>query len=223
MIFRRRSKDDSAATEVESSVGGAPEAVEVEDTPLGPPLSPRPNGPFDSSEVQGELDGIDLGPIIVPAFPIGDLRIDVDPETSVPMAATAALPDAGVQVMAFAAPRSFGIWQDSLNEIASQATTNGQLVDRVTGPYGNEIKTRAVASDGSLQGVRFVGIDGPRWLLRLAYIGAAADDRVRAQVFDEFIHGIIVRRDSEARAPGDHIPLVLPEDIVAQIEEQIIE
>jgi hypothetical protein len=139
------------------------------------------------------------------------------------MAATAALPESGVQIMLFAAPKSFGIWVDSLNDIASQATTNGQLVDRSTGPYGPEVKTKAVASDGSLQAVRFVGIDGPRWLLRLAYIGKAADDRKAAEVFDEFVRGIVIKRDNEARAPGDHIPLVLPEDIVAQIEEQSIE
>lgn len=222
MIFRRRSKDDSVATEVETPTGGTADSV-AEDSPLGPPLSPRPNGPFDVSEIEGEIDGLDLGPIIVPAFPIGDLRIDVDPDTQVPMAVTAALPDAGVQVMAFAAPRSFGIWPDSLNEIASQATTNGQLVDRMTGPFGSEIKTKAVASDGSLQAVRFVGIDGPRWLLRLAYIGKAAEDRVRAEVFDEFVHGIVVKRDSEARAPGDHMPIVIPEEIMQDVDDEVVE
>lgn len=223
MIFRRRGKDDAAATQPEEQAGAGSSAPEADESPLGPPLSPRPIGPFDASEVHGDIQGLDLGPVIVPAFPIGDLRIDVDPDTAVPMAVTAALPDAGVQVMAFAAPKSFGIWIDSLNDIASQATTNGQLVDRSTGPFGPEVKTKAVASDGSLQAVRFVGIDGPRWLLRLAYIGKAADDRKAAEVFDEFVHGIIVRRDNEARAPGDHLPLVLPEDVVAQIENDVVD
>jgi len=224
VIFRRRGSGDQAATEVETQAGAGTTASAVEaDAPLGPPLSDRPEGPFDISEVEGTPDGLDLGPIIVPAFPIGDLRIDVDPDTQIPMAVTAALPDAGVQVMAFAGPRSFGIWDTSLNDIASQATTNGQLVDRLTGPFGNEVRTKALASDGSLQAVRFVGVDGPRWLLRFAYIGRAADDRSVAAVFDEFIHGIVVRRDSEARAPGDHLPLVLPADIVAQIENELIE
>ena len=222
MIFRRRGSADAAASENVAPQGGTEGVAEVVDAPLGSELSPRPLGPWDSSEISGPAEGIDLGALIVPPFPQGDLRIDVDPDTNVPMAATAALPDAGVQVMVFAAPRSFGIWDDNLNQIASQATTNGQLVDRGTGVYGNEVRTKAVASDGSLQSVRFVGIDGPRWLLRLAYIGRAAEDRDAAAAFDDFVHGIVIQRDKEARAPGDHIPLTLPADVVAQLDGNVI-
>jgi hypothetical protein len=70
-------------------------------------------------------------------------------------------------------------------------------------------------SDGTVgsQPARFVGVDGPRWFLRFVFLGPAATDPAAAEQLAAIARGVVVARDSEARAPGDSLPLTLPVEV----------
>ncbi|MBC7372473.1 MAG: DUF3710 domain-containing protein, partial [Frankiales bacterium] len=113
-MFGRRKK--GAADEVDELDAEQVETeVEVED--LSPP-PPRPSGPWDDADApEDEINRIDLGGLLIPVPADTEVRVDVSPEGEV-VAATLVFAESSMQVNAFAAPRSYGIWGEVREEIA---------------------------------------------------------------------------------------------------------
>jgi hypothetical protein len=197
--------DDSAR---ESTPADADEIAE---------LSARPNGPFDVSEAPDDTLYLDLGSVRIPAADETEIRLDVDQASGTVVGVTCVTPNGGLAIAAFAAPRSEGIWADVRRDLKAQITAGGGLLEEIDGEWGREISTQVPSqmSDGTVgnQPARFVGVDGPRWFLRFVFLGDAATDPVAAQKLAAIARGVVVVRDSEARAPGDSLPLTLPAEV----------
>jgi hypothetical protein len=56
------------------------------------------------------------------------------------------------------------------------------------------------------------GIDGPRWLLRATFVGAAADP-AKAQVLEDALRQVVVVRGNEPLPVGEPVPLTLPKEV----------
>ena len=173
-----------------------------------------PSGPYDVSEVDDAVPRVDLGALRVPARPGMELRLEVEDATKRVVAATIGLRGSTVQLQAFAAPRTEGIWDDIRTEIAAQVTKQGGSADEVPGAFGRELLARLPARtpDGrtSHRPVRFVGVDGPRWFVRAVFSGPAAADQDAARELEDVLRGVVVVRGTEAMAPRDVLPLTLP-------------
>jgi hypothetical protein len=147
-----------------------------------------------------------------------ELRLDVQDEVIV--SATVVDGHSMLQLHAFAAPRSSGIWADVRDEIAASLRQSGGEAQDDTGPFGPELRARipveAPGQGPSLQPARFIGIDGPRWFLRGMMTGPASTDPVQAKRLEETFRGTVVDRGGEAMAPRDLLPLRLPRDAVEQ-------
>jgi hypothetical protein len=156
---------------------------------------------------------LDLGGLLVPVPPDTEVRVDVSPEGEV-VAATLVRGNGAVQINAFAAPRTEGIWAEVLDEIATSLAASGGLAERATGPHGPELRTAVPtqAPDGSvvMAPARFVGVDGPRWFLRAMYTGSAAVDPVAAAPLEEALRDVVVVRGGDPMAVRDPLPLRLP-------------
>ena len=196
--------------------------AELEKSETGPAAPPRPQGPWDAGDApQDEVARLDLGGLLVPVPPDTEVRVDVSPEGEV-IAATLVQGQAAVQVNAFAAPRTEGIWSEVLDEIAESLTSSGGTVERVEGPHGPELKAH-VPTQVPGQGIvmapaRFIGVDGPRWFLRALYTGAAAVDPTAAEPLERAVRDVVVVRGSDPMAVRDALPLRLPPDAVQQAE-----
>ncbi|MET8682410.1 DUF3710 domain-containing protein [Streptomyces sp. NPDC004647] len=179
------------------------------------PPAPRPDGPWDISEVRDPSEGrVDLGGILVPGVEGMELRVEVAGDAIV--AATVVLRDSAVQLQAFAAPRKEGIWGEVREEIASGITQQGGVVDEVQGPLGWELRAQVPVQlpDGTngVQMVRFVGVDGPRWFLRGVISGQGAVQPEAAGLLEQVFKDAVVVRGDAPMAPRDPIVLKLPED-----------
>ncbi len=206
---------------------------EVHPDPIGPPeLDPaadaessgradpavaggETHGPFDRSEVDG-LDGrLDLGSLWVTGVPGMELRLEVEQESQNVVGVTAVLGESAVQLQAFAAPRSDGIWADIRHEIAASITSQGGTADLTSGPLGAELQARMPGQgpDGRtvFSPARFIGVDGPRWFLRAVLSGRAAIDEGAASVLLDVVRATVVVRGDEAMAPRELLVLKLPE------------
>jgi hypothetical protein len=64
--------------------------------------------------------------------------------------------------------------------------------------------------------VRFVGVDGPRWMVRALYQGAAASDPAREGSLGRVLSDLVVIRDAEARPVREALPLRLPKEMTDQ-------
>jgi hypothetical protein len=174
----------------------------------------RSNGPFDVGEVEDVSALLDLGAILVAPTDGMELRLELDQDQAHVVGVTALVGDAAVQVQAFAAPRSEGIWDEVRAEIAAGITQQGGTADEGDGPFGRELLARVPAQDeqgrSAFQPARFVGIDGPRWFLRAVFTGAAVEP-AKAGAVEELVRGLVVVRGQEAMAPRELLPLKLPE------------
>lgn len=177
----------------------------------------RSGGPWDESEADPEVTYIDLGAIRLPAREgTIQMRLEIEEQTNKVIAATVQLNDSAVQLQAFAAPRSSGLWDDIRAEIAASVGRQGGEVDDVPGVFGRELlaKVPARTPDGRtvLQPARFSGVDGPRWFLRAVFHGAAALDEEKALELESLVRDVVVVRGTEAMAPRELLPLRLPEN-----------
>ncbi len=177
----------------------------------------RARGPFDSSEVDEDANRLDLGSIQIVPVDGMQLRLELDETQTTVVGVHALLGESGVQLQAFAAPRTFGLWEEIRDEIAQSIVTQGGTADDVAGPLGRELQTRmpSRAADGRtvFQPVRFLGVDGPRWFLRAVLSGPAAVHEAVARPLIELVRHVVVVRGEEARPPREGLPLTLPEQL----------
>ncbi|HEX7536650.1 MAG TPA: DUF3710 domain-containing protein [Dermatophilaceae bacterium] len=221
-IFRRGSKATSADLDPSitasdggdsASADGAQAAPATTTSPSRP--SERRGGPFDRSEVK-DLDGrLDLGALWLTGLPGMELRLEVEEESQNVVGVTAVVGDSAVQLQAFAAPRSEGIWDDIRTEIAASITSQGGTADKTSGPLGDELRAQMPSHDPNghtvFSSVRFVGVDGPRWFLRGVLSGPAAVDEGAAEQLLDVVRSTVVVRGDEAMAPRELLSLKLPE------------
>jgi hypothetical protein len=175
----------------------------------------RTRGPFDADEVDDEVVRIDLGALRITPVEGMQLRLELDPEQQSVVSAHAMLGESGVQLQAFAAPRTLGVWPDIRTEIADSIAAQGGKAEVVDGPLGRELAATIPgrAPDGRAQdtAVRFMGVDGPRWFLRAVISGPAATDPDLAAPLVDIVRSVVVVRDDEARPPREALPLQVPE------------
>ena len=201
---------------------GADAGAAAAEAAPAPAESDRSSGPWDVSEVDATEGYVDLGGIWIPGRDGMELRLEIEEATQRVTAATVQLGASAVQLQAFAAPRSSGIWTEIRAEIASGVTRQGGTADEVPGPFGQELLARIPVRtpDGRTghQPARFVGIDGPRWFLRAVFHGAAAYEREEAEVLEGFVREVVVVRGADAMAPRELLSLRLPDTGAAEEE-----
>lgn len=172
------------------------------------------DGPFDAAEVPEEdTSRLDLGSVRLPLPNGAQLQVEVDPAG--PVRAVHVLTDLGqLTVSAFAAPRSEGLWDDVRAEIVAQLRADGATVDEVAGDWGREV--HAVTGQVIL---RFVGVDGPRWLLRGVAAGQAPTNDQLVELLYEVLRDTVVVRGSEPMPVRSPLPLTLPGPMAEQLKQ----
>ena len=251
MIFRRRRKDDEVpvdestetetdetstaqeSAEGESAEGESAEAVDVElAVDALDSRNWRGAGPWDLTEVDLEIEPlpgrarIDLGSMIITGFGGAELRLQVAEETQQIVSAMLIKGDSALELGAYAAPRSGGLWPELREEIIEAATEAGGSAALVEGPFGVELRRLlpVTTPDGEqgYQPSRMWVVEGPRWLLRgILYGQAALEEHLDPPVADLLtaFREVVVRRGEEAKSPGDLLPLVIPPDVEPGPEE----
>jgi gas vesicle protein len=218
MVFGlgRKSKKDQAGEPEESSA-----AAESEDTAGkgSQDTGRRANGPFDVSEVSSRDGYVDLGALLIAPSEGLQLRLEVEEATQRVVAVTMDLNGSSLQLQAFAAPKTEGLWDEIRGQIGQSVGSQGGQVEEVQGAFGTELvaKLPAGAPDGS-QGyrvARFIGVDGPRWFLRGVLGGEAAMEREAAAPLEDLFRRIVVIRGDSPMPPRDLLQLRLPKDASA--------
>ena len=213
-IFGRGNKETgSKGAEATDAGRGQGSGSDEASAPSRPAVS-RSRGPFDRSEVDGPEGRLDLGALWLTGTPGMELRLEVDQESESVVGITAVLGESAVQLQAFAAPRSEGIWDDIRTEIAASITSQGGTADHTSGPLGTELQARmpGQSPDGRtvFSPARFVGVDGPRWFLRAVLTGQAAIDEDAASALFDVVRTTVVVRGDHAMAPRELLELKLP-------------
>ena len=179
-------------------------------------------GPFDSRrEDVADYDltdfakgQVDLGSMLIPIPHSGDVQVEVGPDG--PQAVHIATPFGRLTPVAFAAPKSGGLWESTISEISSQFDPAEATVTVENGPWGKEI---LAVGDGGV--VRVIGVNGSGWMFRLSLQGPKGQVDELTQMGRALAARVIVKRGDQPMPAGDILPVVLPQELVQQLNEMI--
>lgn len=241
-IFGRRKNDTQhdeqtgdagVAGDVESLTTDDADVVEEADSARRRRSALRPRdeidlsrGPFDAADAP-ERERLDFGTMALTPLEGVEFRLDPDESNQMLVGVTAMLegePASAVQLQAYAAPKTSGIWYGIRREISESIVAGGGTADEVEGPLGVELHVQ-MASQGpdgrtTFAPARFLGIDGPRWFLRAVLSGQAAVDDEAAERALDVVRSVVIRRGPEARAPRELLELTLPPELLTQAQQQ---
>jgi hypothetical protein len=171
-------------------------------------------GPFDIDDFDdpavAELARLDLGSVLIPMPETGQLQVELT-ETGVPSAVWVVTPNGRFTIAAYAAPKTGGLWREVAGELAESLRKDSAKVSIKDGPWGREVV-------GTASGVvRFIGVDGYRWMIRCVINGPhetidALDQEARAALADT-----VVRRGDTPLPVRTPLPVQLPEPMAEQL------
>jgi len=171
-------------------------------------------GPFDIDDFDdpavAELARLDLGSVLIPMPEAGQLQVELT-ETGVPSAVWVVTPNGRFTIAAYAAPKTGGLWREVAGELADSLRKDSAKVSIKDGPWGREVV-------GTASGVvRFIGVDGYRWMIRCVINGPhetvdALDQEARAALSDT-----VVRRGDTPLPVRTPLPVQLPEPMAEQL------
>lgn len=239
MFGRRRKKRDNEtgrrATEGASGAAGAvsfgnevePEAPQ--DLPPKEADRHRATGPWDSTENAPEAGRMDLGSIRLPMEQGTEIQVNVAQDGKGKqkiIGVTLVRGKSALQVQPFAAPKSSGLWDEMREELREQVVKQGGKVEDHEGTFGPELKALVpvkgrTTEDGKqlAQRVRFIGVDGPRWVLRGVIRGeGASKPEVMAEI-EQLFAGIVVVRGDQPVPPNELLQITVPKEIQEQMAQ----
>lgn len=196
----------------EIELAEAESAVEL-DTTKSAPADREATGPFDLAEVPAMRPYVDFGGIKVAPREGLQLRLEVDERAKRVVAVTLDFEGSLLQVQAFSAPKTTGLWHSVRAEIAAQLSAQGARIEEKAGALGPEVIAYTQVPEeqgGGLRAVRFLAVDGPRWMLRGVMMGAAAEDESAYATMVELFRDIVVVRGDQPMPPSELLTLQVP-------------
>lgn len=176
--------------------------------------TPSTGGPFDVTEApDDEYERLDLGALRIPVTPEVEVRVQADQEGQIQQVMLVSA-NSGMQLGVFAAPRTEPIWDEVRQEINAQLRSDGFTATERDGEFGTELLAKVMTPEGPMD-LRFVGVSGPRWLVRVVFQGAMATDVEAAPALMACLRGLVVDRGKEAMPVRESLPLRLPKELAA--------
>jgi hypothetical protein len=196
---------DDALEAREAEAGEQPEFDEGKSAPS----DRAERGPYDASEVPSMRPYIDMGGMKIAPREGLKVRLDVDQKSNRIMAISMDYQNSTLQVQAFSAPKSTGLWNETRTQLKnSLSQQNAQITER-DGQLGPELLVEpGKGAEG--QTVRFIGVDGPRWMIRGVIVGEAALGGESAAGIESVFREVVVVRGEAPMPPSELLPLKVP-------------
>jgi hypothetical protein len=177
------------------------------------------DGPFDiedfddpAAAAEGRLD---LGSVLIPLPEAGQVQVELT-QQGVPSAVWVVTPYGRFTVAAYAAPKSAGLWREVAAELAESLRKDAAQVAIKDGRWGREVV--GVAPGGQESSVvRFIGVDGYRWMIRCVVNGPEDNADALAKQARDALADTVVRRGDTPLPVRTPLPVELPEPMANQL------
>src|SRR5699024_2460040 len=181
-------------------------------------------GPFDGVALDDGDDnfsdcdkgGLDLGSMVIPVPHEAEVQVEMGGDG--PQMLHIRTPLGGVTPVAFAAPTTGELWDNTVPTLIEGMTADGLEATTEEGPWGAEIV--AQSGDGTL---RVIGATGPRWMLRMTLAGPQESAEQMAALGREIIARTFVVRGTDPIPAGDPLPVQLPQAMVEELARHLEE
>jgi hypothetical protein len=179
----------------------------------------EPEGPFDVEEFDDAsvvtVGRHDLGSVLIPENDAAELAVEVN-QQGVPTMVWMVTPNGRYNITAYAAPKTGSLWREVVTEIAESLRNDSAQVSVEDGPWGREV-VGVVTKGPDPVVMRFIGVDGYRWMVRGAAIGSPESaDAIAADVRNAMAD-TVVRRGDTPQPVRAMLNLQLSESLVGRL------
>lgn len=218
MFGRRNKKRGSEPVQETVEEPASPSTDDTADGDASGDDTNTASGPWDSEGDVPEQQRIDFGSLRIPVGSDVGVSWELDKSRKRIAAIRVIAEKSIVRIQAFAAPKSQGLWEEAREGLAEGLSRRGGRSQEVEGPFGTELRAVVPVRDKKddqgrplVQPARYVGVDGPRWMLRVDVHGAAAiqPNSAAAARVEEILRGIVVVRGSGPKPPRETLELRL--------------
>jgi hypothetical protein len=211
---RKSGKEISADTP-----DGTPEPALAAPAPSGEDGGEDLDGPFDIEDFDDQAVAIvgrhDLGAVLIPENEAAELAVEVN-QQGVPTMAWMVTANGRYNVTAYAAPKAGSLWREVVTEVADSLRKESAEVSIQDGPWGREVV--GLMTNGPEPVVmRFIGVDGYRWMVRGAAVGSPDNAEAIARDLRSALSDTVVRRGDTPQPVRNMLPLQLSEPLVARL------
>lgn len=162
---------------------------------------------------------LDLGALLLPNIPGLEVHLDLDPRSGIGKSVSLHLNMTIAEVQVFAAATNEDSWASMRDAIVSGLQEQQVDCSVEMGRFGSEIHAvmPTVDLDGNahVQPVRFLGVRGSRWLVRVVISGDGALDLdhnpIGVSEINDVIAQLVVNRGEEPLPPGERLALRSPD------------
>lgn len=176
------------------------------------------DGPFDIEDFDdpsvATLARLDLGSVLIPMPDAGQVQVELN-NTGAPNAIWVVTPNGRFTIAAYAAPKSAGLWREVASELADSLRKDVPKVSIEDGPWGREVVGVGAENAGV---VRFIGVDGYRWMIRCVVSGPHDSTAALAEQARDALADTVVRRGDTPMPVRTPLPIQLPEPMAAQLQ-----
>ena len=174
------------------------------------PVDRASAGPFDSSEVIQLKPSVDFGALQIPIREDVTLKLEVEESSSRIVALTVEHQGSSLQLQAFSAPGSEGIWHEIRSALEQSIQAQSGKTETVVGPLGPELNAQIPTRDGGFRLAKFIGVDGPKWFLRGVISGLALGDTLAMTYMIDIFRSVVVMRGVGPMPPKELLQLTAP-------------
>jgi hypothetical protein len=194
---------------------------------VNPPINNDPDdpadldGPFDVDDFDDPATAavarLDLGSVLIPMPEAGQVQVELT-EMGVPSAVWVVTPNGRFTIAAYAAPKTPGLWREVASELADSLRNDVAEVSIEDGPWGREVVGIAKPEQDQQPGVvRFIGVDGYRWMIRCVVNGPQDRIVALAEEARNALADTVVRRGETPMPVRAPLQVQLPEPMAAQL------
>jgi hypothetical protein len=202
---------------------GGPTPSSGDALPVEPPRQEHPaepeavdDGPFDIDDFDDPAAAqggrLDLGSVLIPMPAEGQLQVELT-QSGVPSAIWVVTPNGRFTIAAYAAPKSASLWREVAGELADSLRQDSAKVSIQDGPWGREVVGTGTGA------VRFIGVDGYRWMIRCVVNGAHETIDTLTAEARQALADTVVRRGDTPLPVRTPLPVQLPEPLAAQLQD----
>jgi hypothetical protein len=159
---------------------------------------------------------LDLGSVLIPMPEAGQVQVELT-EMGVPSAVWVVTPNGRFTIAAYAAPKTAGLWREVATELADSLRKDVAKVTIEDGPWGREVVGFAADQGQGAGVVRFIGVDGYRWMIRCVVNGPQENVAALADEARKALADTVVRRGETPLPVRTPLPVQLPEPMAAQL------
>jgi hypothetical protein len=179
------------------------------------------DGPFDIDDFDdpstAEGGRLNLGSVLIPMPEAGQVQVELT-EMGVPSAVWVVTPNGRFTIAAYAAPKTAGLWREVAAELAESLRKDVPKVGIEDGPWGREVVGVAQSEQGQPHGVvRFIGVDGYRWMIRCVVNGPQDKIEALAAEARNALADTVVRRGETPLPVRTPLPVQLPDPMAEQL------